>query len=133
MGEIGSRRWHKCGTRGCQNIEDKGTCDRPLTNRSPSPTRPALFREAGDGFGLGVEDVEDGQQLGDLQDFLELAAEVGETQGGALRLHAVMRGSERAESSAVDKGDVVHIEDNFLFSFGDQALYLLAQGVAFLA
>src|SRR5260370_29671536 len=81
------------------------------------------FGEAGDGFGLGVVNIEDGQQLGDLQDFLELAAEVAEPQGSALRLHAVMRGDESAKAGAVNKSNVVHIEDDFLFSFGEQAFY----------
>jgi hypothetical protein len=38
------------------------------------------FGEAGDGSGFGVVDVEDGEQLGDLQDFLELAAQVTEAE-----------------------------------------------------
>src|SRR5436853_7737766 len=80
-----------------------------------------LLCEAGHGFGFGVEDIKDGQQLGDLQDFLELAAEVAEAQRGALRLHAVMRGNQRAQTGAVDEGDVVHTEDNFLFPLADQA------------
>src|SRR5437588_1089040 len=91
------------------------------------------FREAGNGFGFGLVDIEDGQQFGDLQDFLELAAQVAEAKRGTLCLHTVMRGNEGAESSAVNKSNVVHIEDNFLFSFGNQAFYFLAQGVAFLA
>src|SRR6266513_5192979 len=82
-----------------------------------------LLCETGDGFGFRVEDIKDGQQLGDLQDFLELAAEVAEAQSGALRLHAVMRGNQRTQTGAVDEGDVVDIEDNFLFPPGDQAFY----------
>src|SRR6266436_4870323 len=89
--------------------------------------------EAGDGFGFGVVDVEDGQELGDLEHFLELAAEVAEAQGSALGLDTVMGGDERTEPGAVNKSDVVHVEDNFLFSFGHQAFYLFTQGVAFLA
>jgi hypothetical protein len=92
-----------------------------------------LLGEAGYGFGFGLVDIEDGQQLGDLEDFLELAAEVAETQGGALHFHAVMGGDERAQPGAVDKGDIVHIEDNFLFTIGDQAFYFFAQGIAFFA
>src|SRR6266550_1475206 len=65
--------------------------------------------------------------------FLELAAQGAEAQRSALRLHAVMSGNEGAQPSAVDECDVVHVEDNFLFSFGDQAFYLFAQGIAFLA
>ncbi len=37
-----------------------------------------LLGEAGDGGGFGVVDLEDGEQLGDLQDFLELAAKMAE-------------------------------------------------------
>src|SRR6267143_1709601 len=91
-----------------------------------------LLRETADGFGFGIENIEDGQQLGDLQDFLELAAEVAEAQRGTLRLYAVMRGDERAEPGAVDKGDVVHVQDDLPFAFGDQAFYFFAQRVAFL-
>lgn len=93
----------------------------------------STFGEAGDGFGFGVVDVEDGQQLGDLEHFLELAAKVAEAQGSALGLDTVMGGDERTEPGAVDKSDVVHVEDNFLFSFGHQAFYFFAQRVAFLA
>src|SRR5467141_2370837 len=99
----------------------------------PGRLRSGAFGEAGDGFGFGVVDIEDGQQLGDLEDFLELAAQVAETQRSALRLDAVMSGNEGAQPGAVDESDVVHVEDNFLFSFGDQALDLFTQGVAFLA
>src|SRR5882672_5951335 len=84
------------------------------------------------GVGFGVVDVEDGQQLGDLEHFLELAAEVAEAEGSALGLDTVMGGDERTEPGAVNKSDVVHVEDNFLFSFGHQAFYFFAQGVAFL-
>src|SRR6266404_3889637 len=45
------------------------------------------FGEAGDGFGFRVVHIEDGQQLGDLEDFLELAAHHSvKTQGASLRL-----------------------------------------------
>src|SRR5712691_265640 len=83
--------------------------------------RSGAFGEAGDSFGFGLVDVEDGQQLGDLEHFLELAAEVAEAQRSTLRLYAMVRGDERAKPGAVDKRDVIHIEDNFLFSFGNQA------------
>src|SRR4029077_3427112 len=94
------------------------------------PSGPGAFGEAGDGGGFGVVDVEDGEQLGDLQDFLEFAAEMAEAERRALTLRAVMRGYQRAETRAVDEGDVVHVEDDFLFTFGEQAFYFFAQGVA---
>jgi len=77
----------------------------------------------------------DGQQLGDLEDFLELAAQVAETQGGALRppLTPVMSGNEGAQPALSMKVTLSMFEDNFLFFFGDQAFDLFTQGVAFLA
>src|SRR3989440_7176627 len=43
-----------------------------------------LFK-AGDRFGFRVVDVEHGEQLGDLQDFLEFRAKVAEAKRSALR------------------------------------------------
>ena len=78
------------GFSGTRISEDKGghagACPPAKVTRA-KPARAALaiwlgrlcsgaFGEAGDGFGLGVVNIEDGQQLGDLQDFLELAAQV---------------------------------------------------------
>src|SRR5437867_6978907 len=85
-----------------------------------------LLREAGDGFGFRIVNVEDGHQLGDLQDFLEFAAEMAQAQPGALRFCAMMGGYKRAQPGAVDKRNVVHVEDNFLFSRGDEALHFFA-------
>src|SRR5450755_2410444 len=56
---------------------------------------------------------------------------MAEFQGGALRLGAVMSGDQGAEAGTVDEGDVVHVEDDFLFAFGDQTLHFFAQCVAF--
>ena len=100
----------------------------------PCPTLATLgagaFGEAGDRGGFGIVDVEDGEQLGDLQHFLELAAKVAEAERGALTFGAVMRGDEGAETRAVDKGDVVHVEDDFLFALGEESLYFFTQRVA---
>src|SRR5437899_1073965 len=82
--------------------------------------------EAGHGFGFGIEDVEDRQQFRDLQDFLEFRAEMAEAERSTLRLHAVMRGDERAQAGAVNECNVVHVQDNFLLSSGDQAFYFFA-------
>jgi len=92
--------------------------------------RLSLLGEARDCLGLAVVHVEDGQQLGNLQDFLEFAAQVGELQRRTLRLGAVMRGHKRAETRAVDERDVRHVQHNFFLSFGDQAIHLFAKRVA---
>src|SRR5277367_6935596 len=89
------------------------------------------FGKAVYSFGFRVVDLKHGEELGDLQDFLELAAEMAEAESCALRLGAVVRGDQGAETGAVDEGDVVHVEDNVLFPVSDQRLDLLAQRVAF--
>src|SRR5437764_10062659 len=91
--------------------------------------RSGALGEAGDSFRFGLVHIEDGQQLGDLQDFLELAAQMAEPQRGALRLHGVMRGDQRAEAGAVNEGYVVHIEDNFLFSSAKKLFYFFPQAL----
>src|SRR4029077_20232507 len=48
--------------------------------------------EAADRGGFGVVDVEDREQLGDLQYFLELAAQMAQLKPSSLRLGAMMRG-----------------------------------------
>src|SRR5258707_13947800 len=70
--------------------------------------RAGALREAAYRFGFRVVDVENGQELGDLQNFLKLAAQVAELQRRALGLGAVMRGHQRAEPGAVDECHVVH-------------------------
>lgn len=93
----------------------------------------SAFGEAGDCFGFSVEHFEDGEQFGDLQDFLKLAAEMAKAQSRALGLGAVMRGHQGAQAGAVDEGDVVHVEDNLFLAFGDQGFNFFAQRVAFFA
>src|SRR5579859_3726884 len=44
-----------------------------------------------------------------------------------------MGGDQNAQSSAVDVFDVVHIQDNFLLTFGDQTLQFDTQSLTFLA
>jgi len=71
--------------------------------------------EAGDGFSFSVVNIEDGQQFGDLEHFLELAAEVAEPQRSALRLHAVMRGDERARPALSIKVTLSILRTIFFF------------------
>ncbi len=92
-----------------------------------------LLSETCNCFGFAVVHVEHRQQLGDLQNFLELAAQVRQFQCGALRLRAVMRGDQRAQARAVDERDVRHVQHDFRFSFSDQALHFFAQRVALFA
>lgn len=47
--------------------------------------------EAADGVGFGVVDAENGQQPGQLQHVVELVAQIGQVQGGALLVRADVR------------------------------------------
>src|ERR1700690_3063978 len=92
-----------------------------------------LLREAGDGEGFAVVGVEHGHELRDLKDFLELGAQVGELQSGALRAGAVEGGHQGAEAGAVDVADLREVEHDFLFAGCEKALHLFAERVAFFA
>src|SRR5258707_20187 len=57
-----------------------------------------------------------------VSSFPESAAQVTELERCALGFRAHMRGDQDAQPCAVDISDVVHVQDDFLFSFGDQTL-----------
>src|SRR5258708_1343897 len=97
---------------------------------APRRLRVGAFGEAAYCFGFRVVDVENGEELGDLQNFLELAAQVAELEPGALGLGAVMRGHQRPEPGAVNEGHVVHVQHDFLFAGGNQAFHFFAKRVA---
>ena len=90
----------------------------------------SLLGEARDRLGFAVVHVENGEQFGNLQDFLKFAAQVRQLERSALRLGTVMRGDQSAQTRAVDERDVRHVQYNFFLPFGDQALHLFAQRVA---
>src|SRR5580704_11201688 len=89
--------------------------------------------EAADGGRLRGINIEDGKQLGYLQDLLEFLSQIRKLEGGALRAGAMVRRNQRAEPSAVDVSDVTHIQDDLLFALSEQFLYLFPQGVALFA
>ncbi len=62
----------------------EGTRERALFIEECRFKTAKLLREAGDSLGFCVEDLENRQQLGDLKDFLEFAAQVTKAQGSAL-------------------------------------------------
>src|ERR1700732_2980110 len=86
--------------------------------------------ETADGSCFCIVDIEYGHQLGDLQHFLELAAEITQTQRYALVLCAKVPSDKCAQARAVDILNLVHIQYDFLLSLGDQALQFLTQRIA---
>lgn len=89
--------------------------------------------KTGDGGCFGIVDVENGEQLGELQDFLEFIAEIAKAYGAAGVFGAEMSGDQSAESRAVNVADFGHIQNDLLLSGGDQAFELFAESGAFLA
>src|SRR4029077_15545652 len=68
-----------------------------------------------------------------LQHFLELGAQVGQLEGGALRPSAVEGGYQCSEPRAVDIAHVGQVQHDLFLARCEQALYFFAEGVAFLA
>jgi hypothetical protein len=73
-----------------------------------------------------VFDVEDGVELGDVEDVLNFFGEAEEFEFAAGVADGGEAGDEFADAGGVDVVDVGEVEDDFLFAFGDE----LADGVA---
>src|SRR6266851_1294376 len=86
-----------------------------------------------DGGGFGIVDVENGEEFGQLQDFVEFLAEIAEAYGGAGIFCAEMGGDQSAEARAVDISDFSHVQNDLLLSGGDEALEFLAESSALFA
>src|SRR5882762_2795701 len=100
---------------------------------SRAELRAGTLRKAPHCLSFRVVNVENRQQLGDLQHFLKLAAQVAQLQPRSLRFRAVVRRHQRPQPRAVDERHIVHIQHDLLFSGGDQALHFFAKRVALFA
>src|SRR5271168_4411592 len=93
------------------------TCKRILTS-------PCLLREeVVEGF-YGVEfvvfDVEDGVELGDVEDVVDFLGEVEELEFAAGVADGGEAADEFSDAGAVEVIDVGEVEDDLLFALGDQ-------------
>ena len=95
------RQQNKKGTQACpqnfanqvyQQHRERAQYSRRISHRPK--LGPGGLAEAGDRLRFGVVHIEHREQLGDLEHFLELAAEMAETERCALALGAVMRRDE---------------------------------------
>src|SRR5260370_6883287 len=71
--------------------------------------RAGALGEAAYRFGFRVVDVENGQELGDLQNFLKLPAQGAELERGALRLAAVMRAPQPPHPAPATDVHILHL------------------------
>ena len=88
-----------------------------------------LREEVVEGFYGGefvVADIEDGVELGDVENVVDFLGEVEELEFAAGVAHGGEAADELPDAGAVDVVDVGEVEDDFLFAFGDE----IADGVA---
>jgi hypothetical protein len=81
-----------------------------------------------DGGGFRLVNVEYGEQLGQLHDFVEFLAEIAEAYGGAGIFGAEMSGDQSTKARTVDIIDFGHVQNDLLLTTGDEALEFLAEG-----
>src|SRR6185312_12345712 len=79
-----------------------------------------LAGEGLDGAGFVVLYVEDGVELGDLEQVVNLFGEVQELQFAALVTRGGVGADELADARAVNVVDVTEIEQDVLLAFGQQ-------------
>ena len=95
-----------------------------------------LGEEIVEGFYGGefvVFDVKDGVELGYVQDVVNFFAEVEELQVSAGVADGGEAADEFADAGRVDEIDLLEIENDFLFSGGDQASDGVAEAFGFIA
>src|ERR1700676_716487 len=90
-------------------------------------------REAADCGCLRIVDIENGQQLCYLQDFVKFSTQIAEAQGCTQSFGADVRSDQSAQPRAVDIFNIGHVQDDLLLSCGDQTLQFLTERIALLA
>src|ERR1700739_3670661 len=96
-----------------------------LTGDKRLEARRRLVR--GDGAGFGVVDVEDGVELCELQNVLDLAGQVEQLESSTLILGCGVGANEFAQSRAIDIVHVAQIQQDVFRAFADQVANGLAQ------
>jgi len=86
--------------------------------------------EGFDGGGFVVFHVEDGVELGDLQQVVHLLGEVEKLEFAALILGGGEGADQLADAGAIDVVDFAEIQDDLLVAFGEQVADGVAQGDA---
>ena len=100
------------------------------------PTRILLGEEVVEGFYGGefvVFDVEDGVELGDVEDVLHFFAEAVEFEFAAGVADGGVAADQFADAGGVDVIDVGEVEDDLLFAGGDEFADGVAEQAGFVA
>src|SRR5262245_31701589 len=91
--------------------------------RDPSPrtkVNSSLLSESLHRIRLVILDVEDGVQLGDLEQVVDFFGEVQQLQLAALVLSGRESANQLADSRAIDVVHVAEVQQDFLVSLGEQ-------------
>src|SRR5215472_2379990 len=80
-----------------------------------------------DRLALVVLDVEDGVELGDLEQVVNFLGEVEQLELAALVANGSERADQLADTGAVDVGHVAEVEQDFLLAFGNQVFHRFTQ------
>jgi hypothetical protein len=95
-----------------------------------------LGEEVVEGFYRGefvVFDVEDGVELGDVEDVLNFLGEAEEFEFATGVADGGVAADQFADAGGVDVIDIGKIEDDFLFAFGDELVDGIAELSGFVA
>ena len=85
------------------------------------------------GFEFVVADVEDGVELGDVEDVVDFGGEVEEFEFASGVADGGEAADQFADAGAVDVVDAGEVEDDLLFAFGDEGADGVAEIADFLA
>jgi len=80
-----------------------------------------------------VFDVEDGVELGDVEDIVNFLGEVEELEFSASVAHAGITADKSSDAGRVDVVDAGEIEDDFLFVLRDEVFDSVAEDFDFVA
>ena len=104
--------------------------------RAPAPHRQLFGEEVVEGSHGGefvVFDVEDGVELGDVEDVVNFLGEVEELEFASGVADGSEAADELSDAGAVDIVDAHQVEDNSLFAFRDEGANGVAKGSDFVA
>src|SRR5262249_41072535 len=88
---------------------------------------PRLLLVGGDGACLVVLDVEDGVELGDLEQVVDLASKVQELQFAALVFGCGECADQLTDAGAIDVGDIAEVEQDVFLAFGQEVAHGIAE------
>src|SRR5882724_13095167 len=94
--------------------------------REPACPKWKLFAKSFNCCRFVVLDIEDGIELGDLQQVVDLLGQVEQFEFAVFAPHCGKRAHQFPDAGAVNVGDVAQVKQDFFVSFADQ----VADGVS---